>query len=168
MKKIILFSILSVLVLKAASAIAGDNDNPFTKRNAVYIGIWGNSFDYPHIGYDRIVFAKEKYQWIAGSGFWIGGGNFDKSHDLILCPESSILLGRIHHFEAGLGYSVELYNFSNFQDKSDYAIFMRMGYRYQKPDGGFLFRIGFTPTLRNSIFSSQLFPWAGISVGGSF
>jgi len=39
-----------------------------------------------------------------------------------------------------------------------------IGYRYQKSDGGFLFRIGFTP-----LFTSEgILPWAGISLGFSF
>ncbi|MCF8378680.1 MAG: hypothetical protein K9H49_03830 [Bacteroidales bacterium] len=52
------------------------------------------------------MYAEEKFQWIAGSGFWVGGGNYDKSKDLILSPQLSILPGRKHHFEAGLGYSL--------------------------------------------------------------
>ena len=168
MKKFIFFSILSVLVLRTACAFTGDNDNLFSKRNAVYLGLFGNSFFYPHISYDRILYAKENFQWVVGSGFWVAGGNFDKSRDLILSPQSSFMLGRKHHLEAGLGYSLALYNLSDSQDNNDYAIMMRIGYRYQKPDGGFFFRTGFTPSLRNSIFSAQFFPWAGISIGGSF
>ena len=39
-----------------------------------------------------------------------------------------------------------------------------IGYRYQPYDGGFLFRIGFTPVFVQSAF----FPWAGISFGLTF
>jgi hypothetical protein len=39
-----------------------------------------------------------------------------------------------------------------------------IGYRYQPADGGFLFRIGFTP-----LFSAYgILPWGGLSLGGSF
>ncbi|MDR3611850.1 MAG: hypothetical protein P4L27_14870 [Ignavibacteriaceae bacterium] len=39
-----------------------------------------------------------------------------------------------------------------------------IGYRYQPADGGFLFRIGFTPLF--SEFGSL--PWGGLSLGGTF
>jgi len=39
-----------------------------------------------------------------------------------------------------------------------------IGYRYQPYDGGFVFRIGFTPVFAASTF----FPWAGISFGLAF
>lgn len=55
-----------------------------------------------------------------------------------------------------------------------YGLSGRLGYRYQKPDGRFLWRIGFTPLLQRErpglyydptapfrIFT----PWGGVSVG---
>jgi len=39
-----------------------------------------------------------------------------------------------------------------------------IGYRYQQNDGGFLFRIGFTPLFGSGGFQ----PWGGLSLGFSF
>jgi len=39
-----------------------------------------------------------------------------------------------------------------------------IGYRYQKNDGGFMWRIGFTP----AFFSGEFFPYGGVSLGFSF
>jgi hypothetical protein len=51
-------------------------------------------------------------------------------------------------------------------------LFGRIGYRFQNPDGGWLFRIGFTPFI--SYFNDYvgadhlIYPFGGISLGYSF
>ena len=39
-----------------------------------------------------------------------------------------------------------------------------IGYRLQPRDGGFLFRVGFTPLIASGVFV----PWAGLSLGATF
>ncbi len=39
-----------------------------------------------------------------------------------------------------------------------------VGYRYQPPDGGFVFKVGFTPLVGVGGF----LPWGGVSFGGAF
>ncbi len=39
-----------------------------------------------------------------------------------------------------------------------------VGYRYEEPDGGFLFRIDFTPVM----LAGTLYPWGGVSLGYGF
>jgi len=49
----------------------------------------------------------------------------------------------------------------------DFFIPIRIGYRYQKPNGGLFYKIGFTPLLSKSypIFGEgfSIIPWAGLA-----
>ncbi|HEY3876145.1 MAG TPA: hypothetical protein VGM92_11770 [Candidatus Kapabacteria bacterium] len=42
-----------------------------------------------------------------------------------------------------------------------------LAYRYQSPDGGFLFRIGFMPIISSPLFP-KFQPWGGVSLGYAF
>jgi hypothetical protein len=50
----------------------------------------------------------------------------------------------------------------------DWSAFLtgRVGYRYQKPNGRFIFRIGFTPLYE--LDGNELHPSGGLSFGSSF
>ena len=74
-----------------------------------------------------------------------------------------------HKFELGAGPAIvnasASTDFGTF-DESGTFLFgtATAGYRFQPNDGGFVFRIGFTP-----LFGSTGFlPWAGLSLGYSF
>ncbi|PZV80344.1 hypothetical protein CLV31_112111 [Algoriphagus aquaeductus] len=69
--------------------------------------------------------------------------------------EVSGLLGRgKHHFKLGIGGTPHIATSLNFNAETseleDKLVFsslipLRIGYRYQKPEGGFFFRVGYTP-----------------------
>lgn len=76
-----------------------------------------------------------------------------------------------HHFEAGGGllfFGGERIDWGGFDDNEDAfsgtLVTGVIGYRYQKPEGGFVFRAGLTPF----IGSGEIVPWFGVSFGGSF
>lgn len=90
-----------------------------------------------------------------------------------------------HHFEAGFGLNVmEAANFFGGNSISVLFPCLILGYRYQPPDGGVVFRISFTPFFtihtaeapggrgesdsQESIIQVEVFPWAGISIGYCF
>ncbi|MFT7427273.1 MAG: hypothetical protein ACI9O5_003233 [Algoriphagus sp.] len=86
-----------------------------------------------------------------------------------------------HHLELGLGVTSYLTNSIAFDSETfenvdkvifDVSIPLRVGYRYQKPEGGFFFRVGYTPIIDfpprtggNWSFNPY---WAGVSFGKSF
>lgn len=72
-----------------------------------------------------------------------------------------------HHLEAGAGVTIvsgdqqDLWGEGENQSVSNVVGTATVGYRYQKPGRGFVFRAGFTP-----IFDQHDFlPWAGVSFG---
>jgi hypothetical protein len=74
-----------------------------------------------------------------------------------------------HHFEAGLGTVVVAGNGSGWASDLDENFSgavgtATIGYRYQKPSGGFVFRAGLTPMFD----SGTIAPWFGISFGGAW
>jgi hypothetical protein len=77
-----------------------------------------------------------------------------------------------HHLELGGGLTVSFgdeqdwYDFEDDEEDDFASVFATgiVGYRYQKPDGGFQFRAVVTPFLGEP----GLFPWAGVSFGYSW
>ncbi|WP_332912602.1 hypothetical protein [Algoriphagus boritolerans] len=96
--------------------------------------------------------------------------------------EVSALFGKSnHHLELGMGITSYLtrslaFNSETFEniDKVvfDAAIPVRIGYRFQKPEGGFFFRVGYTPVINFPTGGKGGWGfdpyWAGISFGKSF
>lgn len=66
-----------------------------------------------------------------------------------------------HHPEVGA-----LYTWAWADDNDARFVVPSVGYRYQRPGGGFLFRAAFTPFVR--INSGDVLPWGGLSFGYSF
>jgi len=75
----------------------------------------------------------------------------------------SFLSSGDHKFEMGAGllYATATNGFEKIEGVAGSA---NIGYRYQPRDGGFMFRIGFTPLLG----SGGLLPWGGASFGICF
>lgn len=73
------------------------------------------------------------------------------------------------HFETGLGVgiftaSANIDEIDEDFGASDLYATATLGYRYQKPEGGVIFRAGFTPAYA----SGNFIPWVGVSVGYAF
>jgi len=94
--------------------------------------------------------------------------------DLLLPISSNFLLGKNkHRIETGLG--VTLFNWSlrdsekasGFTRKTELLQHLNLGYRFQKVDGGIMFRISYTPIIHND--GKQRFEhWMGFSIGKTF
>src|SRR5690606_32348583 len=156
----------------------------FTAKNALYLEIGGSSGIYA-INYSKIFHQKGKLKLNASAGFsmWRNKMNEFKTIWLPVIPlEFSGLYGRKNnHLEMGVGITsyldrtleIDSETFE-FSDKVVFGAYipLRVGYRYQKPEGGFFFRVGYTPTIDfppttggNWSFNPY---WAGVSFGKSF
>lgn len=156
----------------------------FEKKNAFYIEALGNA-RLASLNYERIFNQSENMKTgiRLGYGFWISDFDNELFTNSILPIELNSLIGKDrHHLEFGIGTAL------NFEKSTTYYFFGvgpkyrdpylsfhgRLGYRYQKPEGGFVFRLAFTPmfTRDNSSISSErmskFYPWAGVSFGYSF
>jgi hypothetical protein len=81
-------------------------------------------------------------------------------------PFGAVLLGSGgHYMEAGGGFVLRAFLMASDDDASFYAA--TLGYRYQRPRGGFLLRATATPIWRVNDVEDRLF-MASVSLGGSY
>lgn len=98
------------------------------------------------------------------------GMGYSYSDESIYIPQMNFLFGESdHHFESG---------FAVLSSKYIKGGSIRLGYRYQKPKGGVVFRAAFTPIFVSGgkvyddiwalLLIPGVFPWGGVSIGYSF
>ncbi len=182
--RLILIGFVLVLLTLPFQALAQKAAETFSARNAVSVEFGGSSGRYA-INYSKIFHQKGKLKLNASAGFsmWRNEKLDSRTSWLPVIPlELSAFYGKSnHHLEIGLGItsllstSFELVSGTfEFRDKVVYDAFipLRVGYRYQKPEGGFFFRVGYTPIIDfpprtggNWSFNPY---HAGVSFGKSF
>jgi hypothetical protein len=180
-------SLLLVLMFAIAisfGARAQTETETFTAKNAVYLEVGGSSGRYA-VNYSKIFHQKGKLKLNASAGFsmWRNEKLDSKTSWLPVIPlEVTALYGKSnHHLEMGFGFtsflgtSLELVSGTfGLRDKVVFGAFipLRVGYRYQKPEGGFFFRVGYTPIIHfppRTGGNWSFYPyWAGVSFGKSF
>jgi len=177
---------LLVLVFVLSISIeAGAQTEPetITAKNAVYLEVGGSSGIYA-INYSKIFHQKGKLKLNASAGFSLLPHRLDsKTTWLPVVPlEISALYGKSnHHLEIGMGVTSYLTRSLAFDSETletiDKVVFgammpLRVGYRYQKPEGGFFFRVGYTPFINVPVRAGKSWSFnpymAGVSFGKSF
>jgi hypothetical protein len=159
-----------VLALSAAgSATAQDTAaGPRVANNTFFVELGGNAVAYS-LNYERFFTPK--------IGIRIGGMYLQADDDAgtqvgvgLFPVMATYLLGAGNsHFETGAGIGFATAGVSDSDiggDWGDSAVYgtATFGYRYQKPEGGVMFRAGFTPVFADG----TLLPWVGVSVGYAF
>lgn len=166
MKKIILISIFSIFTLFTSVTVYSQIDStnnqdidttflvsPDTilnlKKNTVFAEIGGNAFIYS-INYDRLFDVSNKFKISARIGIHYSHYVPFKYYKTFCIPfEISGLYSiyRSKHFiEIGSGLSY-LRSYDRVTDHTEDIIILalRLGYRFQKPEGGLFIKIGFVP-----------------------
>lgn len=156
----------------------------FTAKNAIYLELGGSSGIYA-VNYSRIFHQKGKLKLNASAGFsmWPNTIINSKAYWYPAIPlEVSAFYGKSnHHLELGVGVIPHLTRdlVLEVTSNSSKNIFvlgalvpLRVGYRYQKLEGGFFFRIGYTPFFNVPIGGREDWVFtpvfAGLSIGKSF
>lgn len=168
-----LVPILSLLAAFSVAAPGADaqqiptEETSPTARNAFYIELLGNGLLYS-INYDRL-FADQ----ISGrvGVMLIGAANDSSAAAVIAAPiMANYLFGRGNsHFEAGIGVMLMTGAVENVEEIEDEGFSgavgtATLGYRYQRPGGGFIFRAGLTPFFGRG----GILPWFSLSFGYGF
>lgn len=157
--------LIAILLFICSGYIAIAQNHP----NSIYFEALGNGGLYS-VNYDRLFTdnfgARVGFMYISEIDFF-----FVSEEDLLLIPATiNYLLGNKHKFELGVGLvlasvsSTGVFGFESGESSSNVVGTATIGYRYQKPKGGFLFRAGFTPLFNSNGFQ----PYAGVSIGVSF
>jgi hypothetical protein len=143
-----------------------------TKKNTLFVEAFGNGLLYS-IGYDRLFFPEKttKLSLSIGVTPFIGQKQSTMKIDAWLSPQVNCLIGKDHNLEIGIGYT--FLGFYIDYINRPHLIFYRIGYRYQKTDGGLFFRIGFTPysfidKAPGINLDNPFMPWGGIAIGWTF
>jgi hypothetical protein len=135
-------------------------------RNAAYIEVAGNAV-VPSVNYERH-FAE---RWYGRVGLAVViGRESDGDEDVTFAVP--LMIGGYshphgnHHFETAGGVTFVTGDSQDLWDEGDEEISnlvgtATIGYRYQKPGRGFVFRAGFTPIFDGA----DVLPWAGVSFG---
>lgn len=179
--KCLLLSLLFSLVLSTASA---QQIQEPAKKNTVFLELGGNAVLYS-LNYDRIVLEKPKWKLSGriGAMYFRERTNYldkDYSLDVAVPIELSYLRGKGNHYlEFGLGMTPWYENYISLMETLDgthikhigVVGFSRLGYRYQKRDGGIFFKAGFTPMIqfKDKVYKYNddisIMEWAGLAVG---
>lgn len=164
MSKPSLLLFLSSTLLFAFSSSAQD------ARNAVYFELGGSAV-IPSFNYER----RLNQNWFGRAGLSIvtsDSADDSETDTTLVIPLTGSYVTRPasnHHLEVGGGLTIaagdeqDLYDFGDDEDDqfSTALVTGLVGYRYQKPAGGFQFRAVFTPIIGGGEFA----PWAGLSFG---
>ncbi len=136
-------------------------------RNAAYGEIGGNGI-IPTVNYERR-FSERWFGRVGlGVAFTYTEDDSDAAFSIPLTVSSVNRPASNHHLELGGGITIvagdrqELFDYGDDDEEfSTVSITGIVGYRYQKPEGGFLFRAAFTPVAGGG----YILPWAGVSFG---
>jgi len=163
MKNLRISIILSLLVIVLSCPAFSQS-----KSNSLYLEFFGSGGLYS-VNYDRLL-TEEVGIRVGFMYFEADWFVFFTDMEMFLIPITlNYLVGTgKHKFELGAG-PVIVFGSVGFWGSdpgsgSGVGWTGTIGYRYQQPNGGFLFRIGFTPVL----FSGEFHPSGGLSLGFSF
>lgn len=135
-------------------------------RNVAYFELGGNGI-IPTFNYERQL--SERLFGRVGFSFVFGESSAGDDDLTFVFPVAVNYLTHPagnHHFEAGAGLTLitgdaqDLWE-ENDEEISNLVVTSNLGYRFQKPGRGFVFRAGLTPILHDG----ELAPWAGLSAG---
>lgn len=181
--RLILICFVLVLLTLPFQAFSQTKAKTFTAKNAVYLDIGGNAGQYAFT-YGKLFYQKGALKMMGSVGFALWADRVEGStvFNPAIPLEFSGLLGRgKHHLELAIGATPHLATSLDINSETleledkvvfDSLIPLRIGYRYQKPEGGFFFRVGYTPFFKvplgvreDWVFTSI---FAGLSIGKSF
>ncbi len=173
--------IILVIFSFASSSGFSQNDNSIQNRNSVHLELGGTG-GYYSLNYERNIINHNSFKTSVQFGIRYFPGVW--SDIWLPIGINELFSFNAHHIEIGIGVVTlremardQLNNYAIIDRFWSYALTGRLGYRYQKPDGRFIWRIGFTPFLQRerggliydptaklNIFN----PWGGLSIGYSF
>ena len=158
-QKKLLITLVIALFMQSTSFSQSLYEDSGDYNNNIHIGITPNPFyGFVNINYERkiIQLNKNRISAEAGLGYWSNWNNIGSSYKLKI---NNTFGKKKHHIETGLGlmalydntsYTIGVSNATDFsesvptkQDYVDYYLAASIGYLYKKPQGNFIFKVGF-------------------------
>ena len=136
-------------------------------RHAAYFELGGSAV-LPSFNYERRL--TDRWSGRLGVSF-VEGETVEDTERTFIFPLTASWMSHPqlnHHLELGGGITIatgdsqDLYEIGDDDEKFSRVFGTAIiGYRYQKPEGGFLFRSALTPV----VASGEVLPWLGVSFG---
>lgn len=152
---------LVILLLFPSLVLLGQGD-PAPSRG-VFLEIAGSG-GLGSINYESIFFQRDLVAVSFRSGLSIAPIDRNNGTGLVFPVMLNALIGSSHHrLEAGIGQGITITTKGSFYLLTT----MAMGYRFQRHDSPWFYRVSYTPLL-SYLLDVQYQHWAGISVGYTF
>lgn len=186
--------LLSILILTFSfQSFAQKKSTNFPiERNTIYAETFGQGFCYS-LNYDRLFNVEKKVfnSFTVGMTYAPKKLEFgDGSYFGIPVSYNWLFGKKSHHLELGVGFTGMLVNSSYGYNTNTFYTYLtpKIGYRFQRPQGGLFLKVTATPMIDlisfrkqeggpirlNSVFSDvaglgyRAFPWPGFSIGYTF
>src|SRR6056297_2013522 len=172
-KRIILTCMVILLFYSGTCQEFKNNNTSSNALNATYVSYGGPGIFFSTI-YERQLIAREGYNLGIKGGIGTSISSAIFPHEFNFPLGVFLLYGkRKHHLDVSANltsYLLEQYNYNS--DKSIKKLRLlyipSVCYRYQKRNGGFMGRIGFSPVFNFNAVSNTSTPWIGVSLGWAF
>ncbi len=158
-------------------------DSSLVKKNTFFVEVGGSSYWYS-LNYDRILKNQRKIRLSGRIGIMYIPPLAEPRQYIGIPLEFSWLKGSPpNHFEIGIGVTTILDAIMYPDSLRFYSLILqsslRIGYRFQKSEGGFFFKAGITPIIFMDFFLGSndpnlivinprdffILPWAGVAAG---
>jgi hypothetical protein len=166
--------ILILIVLAYPSLGQVEDGGVFQNKNNLQLELGGHGFAYS-LNYERIIVNLAKYKTTIqlGASYYPPSIGF-RDMWFPICINELFSFDK-HHLEAGLGFVFNREAGRDLENNPTEWFWStlaagRIGYRYQKPSGRLLLRIGFTPFYELDRYShgDKFHPSGGVSIGYAF
>jgi hypothetical protein len=167
-KKCVFLLIFGVMALSVFSQIIPNPSSRFDRLNSVQVELFGHGLFYS-INYERILLNGPRFKTAIQAGLAYYPPKTSIKDLWLPVVVNQLYSFHKHHIELGFGYIFinEAYRDLDNEIKSRHwtgFLTGRIGYRYQKPQGRFLLRAGFTPIMEYSPYR-DFHPVGGLAIG---
>lgn len=170
MKKIFVILIIATITLSTFGQKATIPTLSFKTNNSIQFELFGHGLFYS-FNYERILVNGQKFKTTGQAGIAYYPPKTGIIDIWIPVGINELYSFNSHHLEFGLGYvfineATRTDDYKEISREWNGFLSGRIGYRYQKPDGRFIFRVGFTPLFEYEFI--EFHPLGGLTVGYSF